>query len=489
MKLWFLSFFLFFFFVVQATPKTEIRAVWLTTIYGLDWPKRAATTAAESERQQQELCEILDRLQQANFNMVFLQVRLRGDVIYRSEIEPVSKVFTGRYGRMPDYDPLAFAIEECRKRGMECHAWIVTFPVGSRRVVAEQDRESIVKRHPEYCLFHNGEWYLNPGEPAVHTYLRSLVKEIVSTYDIDGVQLDYIRYPDNVARFPDGATYRKYGGGKPLNEWRRENITTLVSAIYDDVKLLKPWVQVSSSPLGKYESIPRVPNAVWTANETVLQEAQKWIQQGKQDMIVPMMYYLHDNFFPFVDNWVDNSNGRPFVAGLGAYRLLKEEGDWALNDITNQIDYARHYGASGSAFFRGDQIVSNTKGLYDELQNNYYKYPALLPPLDWLDERIPSTPEEIRVERVGDELKLSWDKPTDEETAYTYTVYYSQSDSLNTDKAQHILTTGLWDTVIHFPVSEENEQEFTFSVSTSSRYRVESLPSKETYYYWSSFLK
>lgn len=89
------------------SPKHEIRAVWLTTVYGLDWPKKPATTEAGRKAQQQDLCNILDRLADANFNTVFLQVRLRGDVIYRSAIEPASKTFSGKYGTMPGYDPLA----------------------------------------------------------------------------------------------------------------------------------------------------------------------------------------------------------------------------------------------------------------------------------------------------------------------------------------------------------------------------------------------
>ena len=124
-------------------------------------------------------------------------------------------------------------------------------------------------------------------------------------------------------------------------------------------------------------------------------------------MIVPMMYYLHDNFFPFVDNWVDNCNGRLVVPGLGAYRMLKEEADWTVNDITDQIDYSRYYGGAGCTFFRCANILDNTKGIYDELKDKYYKYPAQLPPLSWLDDTVPAAPEEIRVKKEGNELKLA----------------------------------------------------------------------------------
>lgn len=470
-------------------PKREIRAVWLTTVYGLDWPRKPATTEAGRKAQQQELCDMLDRLQDANFNTIFLQARLRGDVIFRSAIEPAAKTFSGKYGALPGYDPLAYAIEECHKRGMECHAWFVTFPVGTDKSVAEQGKLSVVKRQPKLCKRHNGEWYLDPGVPQTADYILSLVKELVNGYDIDGIHFDYIRYPEQAKTFPDKALYKKLGQKKQLADWRRENINKMVYRIYDWVKLTKPWVQVSSSPLGKYNRIERVPNAGWTAYESVFQDPKMWMQQGKQDMIVPMMYYLHDNFFPFVDNWVSNSNGRLVVPGLGAYRMLKNEADWTVNDVTDQIDYSRYYGGAGCTFFRCASVLDNTKGLYDELKNNYFKYPAQLPPLTWLNDTVPFAPEEVCVERIDNELKLHWQKPTEEKKELTYTVYYSLNDSINTSLSRNILMTGIRDTVIYLPVDPTVEKGYTFSVSASTRYHIESAPSRETYYYLTGFPK
>lgn len=471
------------------SPKHEIRAVWLTTIYGLDWPKKPASTEAARKAQQQELCNILDRLADANFNTVFLQVRLRGDVIYRSAIEPASKTFSGKYGTMPGYDPLAFAIEECHKRGMECHAWFVTFPVGTDKAVKEQGKQSVVKRHPKLCKRHNGEWYLDPGVPETSDYILSLVKELVNGYDIDGIQFDYIRYPEQAKSFPDKAVHQKYGKKQRLSDWRRENINKMVYRIYDWVKQAKPWVQVSSSPLGKYNRIERVPNAGWTAYESVFQDPKKWMQAGKQDMIVPMMYYLHNNFFPFVDNWVENCNGRLVVPGLGAYRMEKNEADWTVNDITDQIDYSRYNGGAGCTFFRCENVLDNTKGLYEELRDNYFKYPAQLLPLTWLSDKVPVAPAEIHVQKEGDELKLSWQKPLEEKEDLTYTVYYSLTDSIDTASAKSILATGVRDTILYLPVRPEEERGYTFSVSASTRYHIESVASPETYYYHSKFLK
>lgn len=101
-------------------PKREVRAVWLTTISGLDWPRTRAVSQSGIERQKRELVDILDKLQQANINTVLLQTRIRGTVIYPSSIEPWDECLTGRPGVNPGYDPLAFAVEDVIKEVWNC---------------------------------------------------------------------------------------------------------------------------------------------------------------------------------------------------------------------------------------------------------------------------------------------------------------------------------------------------------------------------------
>ena len=111
-------------------PKREYRAVWLTTIKGLDWPDETQAGRDREEEQKEALCTILDSLQGININTILLQTRIRGDVIYPSRIGPFTQVFTGQHGVAPTYDPLAYVIDECHKRGMQLHAWLVTIPLG-----------------------------------------------------------------------------------------------------------------------------------------------------------------------------------------------------------------------------------------------------------------------------------------------------------------------------------------------------------------------
>ena len=238
-------------------PKHEVRAAWVTAVYGLDWPSTRATTPANIRKQKAELIEILDKLKAANFNTVLFQTRTRGDVLYRSDIEPFNAILTGKSGGDPGYDPLTFAVEECHKRGMECHAWMVAIPLGGRKHVTSLGKQSVTHRKPQICVPYKREYFLNPGHPETKVYLMSLVREVVERYDVDGVHFDYLRYPERAFRFPDRYDYRKYGNGRSLEQWRRDNLTEILRYIYYGVKKLKPWVKVSTCPVGKYRDTSR----------------------------------------------------------------------------------------------------------------------------------------------------------------------------------------------------------------------------------------
>ena len=129
------------------TPKKhEVRAVWLTTFRGLDWPTTQIKDEADIAKQKKELTDILDQLHKVHINTVIFQTRVRGNLIYPSDIEIWCESLTGKAGGNPGYDPLAFAIEECHKRGMELHAWMVSVPLGSDEVHKEMGNEPITKR-------------------------------------------------------------------------------------------------------------------------------------------------------------------------------------------------------------------------------------------------------------------------------------------------------------------------------------------------------
>ena len=341
-------------YLTKRMPKRETRAVWLTTLANLDWPKTYARSAESIEQQKQELIDILDKYQKANINTVLLQARVRAATIYPSDIEPWDRCITGIEGRAPGYgyDPLSFAVTECHKRGMELHAWIATIPVGAKNSLGCRTLKQKGFRIRNYAT---GS-YLDPADPSVAPYLASICGEIVRKYDVDGINLDYIRYPDGWPR----PSYRD--GDTPDD--RRSNITTIVRAIHDEVKSIKPWVKMSCSPIGKHADLARYSSKNFNAHDRVSQEAQEWLKLGLMDQLYPMQYFRGDNYYPFLADWVENAYKREIVTGLGTYFLDPREGNWTLGDLTRQMYVSRDLGV-GHAHFRSYFLTANKQGIYD----------------------------------------------------------------------------------------------------------------------------
>ncbi|WP_373824873.1 family 10 glycosylhydrolase [Bacteroides heparinolyticus] len=424
-------------------PKHEVRAAWITAVYGLDWPRTRATSPERMRKQQDELVEILDKLKAANFNTVLFQTRTRGDVLYQSSIEPYNSILTGKVGGDPGYDPLTFAIEECHKRGMECHAWMVSIPLGNKKHVASLGKESVTKKKAAICVPYKNEYFLNPGHPQTKEYLMSLVREVVKRYDVDGVHFDYLRYPENAPRFPDGYDYKRYAKGRSLAQWRRDNITDIVRYIYKEVKALKPWVKVSTSPVGKYRDTSRYSSRGWNAYHTVYQDVQGWLGEGIQDQIYPMQYFRGNHFYPFALDWKEQSNGRHIIPGLGIYFLDPAEGNWTLDEIERQMHFIRAQKLEGEAHYRVKYLMDNTQGLYDTLEKNFYTAPALQPAMPWIDSVPPTPPTNLRTEQLAEGyLLLRWNPATDNDpqNAPTYVVYGSDTYPVDISNPENILT-------------------------------------------------
>ncbi|GHV57119.1 hypothetical protein FACS1894182_05160 [Bacteroidia bacterium] len=462
------------------SPKQEIRAVWLTSIYGLDWPDKPFQDTYDINDQQEALIDILDKLEAAHFNMVFLQTRLRGDVIYNSNIEPVSPYVQGVKNTWSKYDALAFAVAECHKRGLECHAWFVTYPLTNTLTV---------KQHQDNVQRSGKEFYMDPGDPETNTYLVSLIEEIVDRYDIDGIHLDYIRYPDNANAFQDQATYRRYGKGLTKSEWRRENINRFVYQVYDEVKSRKPWVQVSSSVFGMYDKIEGKKRNHATATG-VYQDPEKWLQEGKQDFIVPMMYHSGDLFFPFLRDWQTRSHGRWIVPGLGVYRIDEKEGNWSVDQIEEQIQYTRNHQMKGNVFFRARYLMNNKKGVLDAITNHFYRHPAVLPPLTWLSNAVPEPPRNVEAMVSGEYMFLRWD-PVASETSGSifYNVYRSESWPVDTGNSNYLIAARVPDRMLFVPLNNAQESGYYYAVTSSDRYHNESRISEPVYFVMGPFEK
>lgn len=341
-------------------PLHETRAVWLTTIGGIDWPHTYANAGVSPEIQQRELCNILDKLCEANINTVILQTRIRATTIFPSEMEPWDGALSGKPGQSPGYDALAFAIEECHKRGMMAHAWVVTIPIGKWNGAGCRNLRA---KYPQLVKKIGEEGFMNPEAEGTADYLAQFCKDIVSRYDVDGIHLDYIRYPDT--------------WGKIANKDKaRNNITRIVKRIAESVKGIKDYVELSCSPVGKYADTKRQWSHGWNARDIVCQDVALWMKEGWMDAIYPMMYFKNENFYPFAIDWKERSAGKTVAPGLGIYMLHPRERNWALQDVTRELWVLRQYGM-GNCLFRSKFFTDNTKGIYNFYANSFAPYPAI----------------------------------------------------------------------------------------------------------------
>jgi hypothetical protein len=449
------------------SPKRETRAVWLTTLANLDWPKTYANSLKNIEYQKMELISILDKYQQANINTVLLQTRIRATTIYPSAIEPWDKCITGIEGKAPEngYDPLEFAIEECHKRGMAIHAWIVSIPAGNKKSIGvKQLQKKGLKLH-----YISKEAYLDPADGNVSHYLAKICTEIVRHYDVDGINLDYIRYPDSWHK-----PTNKYGD---RSDDRCAQITKIVRTIHDQVKFIKPWVRISCSPIGKYADLKHYSSKNYNARDRFSQEAQEWLRLGLMDQLYPMQYFRGNNYYPFLADWNENRHKKEIVSGIGTYLLSPKEGSWTLNEVKRQMNISRSLGI-GQAHFRSFFLTNNTQGILD--YEKLFNISPAIPPVLYGYKYSIAAPSyynnnnNLIISDKNSSIKiLKW-----KGTSPYYNIYASKKFPVDINKAENLLYTKFIgkSLVLKDPSMQRN---FHFAITAMDRYDNESVALQE----------
>ena len=254
-------------------------------------------------------------------------------------------------------------------------------------------------------------------------------------------------------------------------DWRRDNITRLMRALYAKVKELKPWVCVSAATLGKHADVARYSSYGWNAYHTVHQEAQAWMREGIIDAIFPMIYYKDNHFYPFVCDWGEHSYGRHVVAGIGTYQLHEKEKNWRLEEVVRQLHVVRaHPSVAGAAQFRSQFVTDNVKGVYDLLRS-LYPYPALVPSMPWCGAKPVPMPGDLQVVVNKHAITFTWQGGD----SLRYNIYSSTTypvDITNPANLQHAYHT---DTcyVVPFPSLVQSRH---YAITAIDRYGNESLP-------------
>jgi uncharacterized lipoprotein YddW (UPF0748 family) len=401
----------------------EFRAVWVATVGNINWPSRAGLSTAE---QKAELVSILNKAAELRLNAVLFQVRPACDALYVSSYEPWSEYLTGRMGQgpQPHYDPLAFAVDEAHKRGMELHAWFNPFRARHTKAISPVASSHISKTQPSLVKAYGKHLWLDPGEAAVREHSLKVILDVVRRYDVDGVHLDdyFYPYPERNLDFPDAASWNKYrasGGRMDRADWRRENVNRFIQELYRRVKQEKAHVKVGLSPFGIWR--PGAPGSVrgFDAYERLYADSRKWLVEGWADYFSPQLYWSisapEQSFTTLLKWWAgQNPKQRHLWPGISVHG---PDGKRSGIEVANQILASRReIGTDGLALWGMKGLFENRNGAADLLRSTIFTDLALVPASPWLDRSPPATPElnvslnpvKVTVNSVGAEPVWQW---------------------------------------------------------------------------------
>lgn len=406
--------------------KREVRSVWMATVWALDWPSSTSSTTA----QKNEMVKYLDVLQKNNFNAVYFQVRTMSDAFYKSSYEPWSSYLTGTRGKDPGWDPLAFVVEECHKRGMECHAWVnpYRFSTGSNWSTAQ---DQALKSAGMLLAYTKSDGktttILNPGLESVRKRIIDVCKEIISNYDVDGLVFDDYFYPEGIPVTSSAGDYdlwQKSGASMTFGDWRRNNVNQMVADVYKMVQHQKPYVRFGISPAGAActsaavaakHGIDRCPVASDWQYDGIFSDPVAWLEAGTIDYISPQLYWKTNHktnpFGPMAKWWsyVAKHFGRHHYAShsISFLNSSNTTSDW--EEIGKQVQFSRDYTeneAPGAVFYSAAYVTGKKQSGFGEwLQVNKFQNKALTPAIDWKKSDL----EKVQVSALSKRATvLSW---------------------------------------------------------------------------------
>lgn len=352
---------------------SEIRAIWLD---------RGTIVKTRSPK---DLAELFDRMAQAGINTVFFETVNAGYTIHPSKIAPQQNPL------IRGWDPLEAAIELAHERDMELHAWVWTFAAVNQRHntilnLPQDDLGPILSRYPDWAItdrdgerFHysSGKAFLDPANPGVRRYLTLLLEEIATEYDVDGIHLDYIRYP-----FQSPTAEHTYGYG--LSSRRQFQALTGVDPIELDVgdSLWNQWTEFRIQQIDSFvESVSRRLNqqrpdlilstAVFPMPRQerinkIQQHWEEWVREEWIDLLVPMTYALETEQLQTLTRplFEEFSDGKALL--LPGIRLLNVPDVVAVD----QMQLLRGMSAEGYALFAAENFRPSLAQIFNRLQGN-----------------------------------------------------------------------------------------------------------------------
>ncbi len=355
------------------------------------WPPRAVWVVREKYSSPAEIAALMENCKQAGLNTVLFQVRGNGTAYYRSSVEP----FAYEYGGDPGFDPLEVACNEAHRRGLALQAWVNVMPAW-QGLTPPSDPHQLYNAHPEWFWYdQNGKrqplykadhprepWYVsvNPCLPEVRAYLVKVFEEIVRRYPVDGLHLDYIRFPTDESPknsdYPyDSKTlllYRQASGKKPQDdrarwsEWRTQQVTQVIREIRSMITRVRPGVRLTASCGSEY--------VLWRKNH--FQDGPTWLRSNLVDLVFVMNYNKNTSVFKQRETaWMQTAPGRPVAPGIG---IAYHEDDATTIE---QLRLAQQWGYGFSMF--------SSRSLFSSSERSQRRLAAVRPALLAMQTRNP----------------------------------------------------------------------------------------------------
>lgn len=472
--------------LAQQTPRQEqMRGVWVSTAFNLDWPTRQGMSAYE---QQAEFIDYLEKFEEIGINTVILQVRPAGDAIFQSDYEPWSKFLSGKSGTAPTpyYDPLTFAIEQCKARNMELHAWFNPFraAIWNKWTKSEEInvRHNLFANHPDWVIEYGDKLYFDPGNPEVRHYLVKIIMDVARRYPIDGIHFDDYFYPfpdPNLPPFNDGQSFKKFGAGNTDKaSWRRNNINEFIRELHDSLQLFNPDIKFGIGPPAVWRNYGYDARGSKTlglsAYDDLHADTRLWLEKGWIDYIAPQMYSAIgskvSDYRVLASWWNENAFGRHVYTGHALYRIdpRSESSAWRdLSQIPRQIRLNNSFPEiKGSVLYSAIHLKKNIGGIHDSLKVLWKNNPVYIPEMPWkykvvavVDNNLPDTlnnnnndpkhiyilnaPKNLETAEVGNQIFIFWDMPIDHrvnfEPKLDYHVYLFRKNEAHIPDKNHLI--------------------------------------------------
>ena len=466
--------------------KREFRGAWIQCVNG-QWQ------GMSPEKMQQTLTYQLDELRRDGCNAIIFQVRAECDALYQSSLEPWSRFLTGTQGVAPSpaWDPLAWMVTECHRRGMELHAWINPYRAKTK-VTTKLASTHIAVQHPERVFAYDGLYILNPALEENRNYICEVVRDIVSRYDVDGLHIDdyFYPYPAPGQQIPDDRDFQQHSNGiTDKNDWRRYNVNLFIQQLSETIHATKPWVKFGVSPFGIYHndrkqgsqnaSVPGSATNGLQNYDDLYADVLLWVNNGWIDYCVPQLYWqighTAADYKTLLQWWDRYASSRPLFIGEDVERTAKY-GDMAQKmQLHNQA-----HNVSGTVLWYAKAAVDNTGNYGTLLRNNYWNRLALQPEMPFLSKRAPGKVRKVKPVWTADGYILFWTEPKSkawDDTATRYAVYaFAQGETVTTDDAHLVAITT--STYYKLPYND-GRQRYTYVVTALNRIDNEGKPVKK----------